>query len=223
MATLNDMARYRLGGSARRIVGLVLVIGLHLLFFAVLVAQRGAVLAPLGRVDAGAIVWIAPTVPRLTASSPALATRRDVRPKTPALSVPQAPAMHMIATEPLPARPPSTAPTGDVLSAETGTLEKTAPARDDLSGLDQRTIGAAIKATLAENPVIAPRKGLIRVRELGRFEQFGADVQEASVPDCDKPDALKLDPPVIPGTRVALKGLLVLPHLAHAALTGRCR
>jgi hypothetical protein len=197
----------------RRVAGLALALGLHLLFFAVLVAQRSAAELPTGRADAGAIVWIAPPAAHATTGA---AARREVPPVS---SMPRAPAMRVIAVEAAPASPASAAPADDGLNVQA----KPAPVTGDLSALDQRSIGAAIKATLAENVGSPPRKGLMRVRELGRFEQFGADVQEASVPDCDKGDALKLDPPVIPGTRVGLKGLLVLPHLAHAALTGRCR
>lgn len=217
MSAAYSTTRYRPGGSARRAAGLALALGLHLLFFAVLAAHRGAALAPAGRADAGAIVWLAPQLPRALATLPAV--RRDARPQAPASSAPRAPAIGVIAAEAVAARPPATAPAAEALSAE----QTPAPGQKDLSALDGRVVGAAIEATLAENPQQVPHKNLMRVRELGRFERFGADVQAASVPDCDKPDALKLDPPVIPGTRVGLKGLLVLPHLAHAALTGRCR
>lgn len=52
-------------------------------------------------------------------------------------------------------------------------------------------------------------------------ERLAAAVAAAGVPDCLRPDGLKHDPPVI--GFIAFGGILAVPFVAHAALTGKCR
>lgn len=57
---------------------------------------------------------------------------------------------------------------------------------------------------------------------LGKWRDFNKDVDFASIPECsDKENALKYNPPVIVGVKLA--GIFAIPSLAHAAITGKCK
>jgi hypothetical protein len=63
--------------------------------------------------------------------------------------------------------------------------------------------------------------GTMEVVKKSKYETFQDAAEFASIPNCIGPDALKHDPPKV--GPVALGGLLALPFLAHAALTGKCK
>jgi hypothetical protein len=63
--------------------------------------------------------------------------------------------------------------------------------------------------------------GTMEVVKKGKYETFQDAAEFASIPDCVGPDALRHDPPKV--GPVVLGGLLALPFLAHAALTGKCK
>ena len=111
--------------------------------------------------------------------------------------------------------PAATTPitTADAASAPT-------PASPDTDLLDTDASRRAIRSA-ARNPNLAGRVNeQVGVRSPTRDEQLSAATRQAGRPDCLRADALKNDPPEIAG--IGLGGLLALPLLPHAALTGKC-
>jgi hypothetical protein len=114
-----------------------------------------------------------------------------------------------------PALPTAAAPitTAEAASAAAQTSPDTDLLHTDAS---RRAIRSA-----AHQPNLASRVNeQVGVRSPTRDEQLSAATQQAGRPDCLKADALKNDPPEIGG--IGLGGLLALPFLPHAALTGKC-
>lgn len=63
--------------------------------------------------------------------------------------------------------------------------------------------------------------GTVALVEKSKYETFHDAAEFASIPNCLGPDALKHNPPKI--GPIGLSGLFVLPFLADAALTGKCK
>lgn len=83
-----------------------------------------------------------------------------------------------------------------------------------------RQVREAIAATIREED--ARRAKFIRAAPPpGISEKFAAGAKAAEVPGCLRPDALKHNPPTV--GPIVFSGLLSLPWLAGAALTGKCK
>jgi hypothetical protein len=84
--------------------------------------------------------------------------------------------------------------------------------------LSRDAIRNAVRETLAEAP--APRKDAGPVLRGERYGAFERQVDEARVPACWHPDAMKHQPPKI--GPIALGGIFALPFLAAAVARGKC-
>lgn len=63
--------------------------------------------------------------------------------------------------------------------------------------------------------------GTVALVEKGKIQRLRNGLEFATIPDCIGPDALKHNPPQI--GPVTLGGILMLPFLADAVLTGKCK
>jgi hypothetical protein len=63
--------------------------------------------------------------------------------------------------------------------------------------------------------------GTVALVEKGKIQKLRDGLEFATIPDCLGPDALKHNPPQI--GPVTLGGILILPFLADAVLTGKCK
>ncbi|HSY28180.1 MAG TPA: hypothetical protein VK832_11790 [Burkholderiaceae bacterium] len=63
--------------------------------------------------------------------------------------------------------------------------------------------------------------GTVALVEKGKVQKLRDGLEFATIPDCLSPDALKHNPPQI--GPISLGGILILPFLADAALTGKCK
>lgn len=97
-----------------------------------------------------------------------------------------------------------------------GTPVAPVPMRQRLS---DDAIRQAVRETLAEQPAPAARNGGPVLRG-DRYAGFSRQVDEARVPSCWHPDAMKHQPPKI--GPIGLGGILALPFLASAVLRGKC-
>lgn len=86
--------------------------------------------------------------------------------------------------------------------------------------LTDDAIRKAVRETLAETPEKPPPRGVYTMRG-DRYENFRQKVDDAVVPSCLHPDALKLQPAKI--GPVGIGGIYALPFLAVAAIRGKCR
>ena len=77
-----------------------------------------------------------------------------------------------------------------------------------------RSKGAVRKLAEASGQALDPPKP-------SKDELLAAAVAQAGVPDCLRDDGLKRDPPVI--GPIAFSGLLAVPFVVHAAVTGKCQ
>jgi hypothetical protein len=76
----------------------------------------------------------------------------------------------------------------------------------------------AVRETLAEAPPARQDPGPVLRGE--RYAAFGRQVDEARVPSCWHPDAMKHQPPKI--GPIGLGGIFALPFLASAIVRGKC-
>jgi hypothetical protein len=63
--------------------------------------------------------------------------------------------------------------------------------------------------------------GTMEAVKKSKYEQFADTAEAATIPNCLAADGLKLDPPHL--GPIGLGGLLAIPFVAHAALTGKCK
>ena len=85
--------------------------------------------------------------------------------------------------------------------------------------LDEDAIRKAVRETLAETPVPAKDHGpVLRGDAYGKFER---QFDDARVPSCWQPDAMKHKPPRI--GPIAVGGILALPFWGAAIVTGKCK
>jgi hypothetical protein len=89
---------------------------------------------------------------------------------------------------------------------------------------DSKALALAVSDSRTEIQKMADAKGqkLITSRST-KYMAFQLAAAEAAIPSCTGNDALKHDPITVSGFSVGLSGFLALPHVAHAALTGKCR
>jgi hypothetical protein len=90
--------------------------------------------------------------------------------------------------------------------------------------LTDAVIKKAVRDTIAEDPRPAPAAGATRdTRAFGAvtpYTRFGAAFDQAKVPDCLHPDALKLQPAMI--GPIVVVGPYSLPWVIAAAVRGKC-
>ena len=86
---------------------------------------------------------------------------------------------------------------------------------------NDRAIHSAIKNTLTSPPEVQPPQQFNDRWPLTNKEKFAAAMEDAAIPNCMDPEALKHHPAKLGG--VQLKGLLALPAWIHAAATGKCK
>jgi hypothetical protein len=97
-----------------------------------------------------------------------------------------------------------------------------APARQSPSmrdRLDDDAIRKAVRETLAEMPAPMRDRGPV-LRGDSAHDRFERQVDDARVPGCWGPDALKHQPPRI--GPIGLGGILALPFWGAAIVTGKC-
>lgn len=98
-----------------------------------------------------------------------------------------------------------------------GPLAPTTALRAHLS--DPGVIRAAVRQAVADD-ALSPKGRKETALGADPYRGFADAMDEARVPSCLHPDALKHQPPKI--GPVALGGFLVLPFLAAAVLRGKC-
>lgn len=84
--------------------------------------------------------------------------------------------------------------------------------------VDDETLRNAVRSSRTElsRRLAADEERFASGLPSGASERLAAAIDQASIPGCLRPDALKHSP-------IRLGGLLDLPLLAHAAATGKCR
>jgi hypothetical protein len=99
----------------------------------------------------------------------------------------------------------------------------TEPAKEAKPGLDLEmsspAIRDAVRATLAEHPP-APLKRDGQALRADPYDSFARKMDEAAVPSCWGPDAMKHQPPQI--GPIAIGGILALPFWGLAIVRGKC-
>ena len=84
--------------------------------------------------------------------------------------------------------------------------------------LDDEAIRKAVRETLAETP--APAKDRGPALRGDAYEKFERKFDDARLPSCWQPDAMKHQPPRI--GPIAVGGILALPFWGAAIVTGKC-
>lgn len=84
---------------------------------------------------------------------------------------------------------------------------------------DRDAIAKAVRETLSEAPDAPHASRAVPLRAQS-YDKFRRRFDAARVPGCLRPDALKLQPPVIGNVR--LTGEFALPFLSLAILRGKC-
>ena len=85
--------------------------------------------------------------------------------------------------------------------------------------LDEDAIRKAVRETLAETPVPAKDRGPALRGDA--YEKFERQFDDARLPSCWQPDAMKHQPPRI--GPIAVGGILALPFWGAAIVTGKCK
>jgi hypothetical protein len=85
--------------------------------------------------------------------------------------------------------------------------------------LDEEAIRKAVRETLAETPVPVKDRGPALRGDA--YEKFERKFDDARVPSCWQPDAMKHQPPRI--GPIAVGGILALPFWGAAIVTGKCK
>jgi hypothetical protein len=98
--------------------------------------------------------------------------------------------------------------------------DQTPPAPSIRQRLDEDAIRKAVRETLAEMPAPARDRGPVLSGDPAH-EKFKRQFDEARVPGCWGPDALKHQPAQI--GPIGLGGILALPFWGAAIAAGKCR
>jgi hypothetical protein len=85
--------------------------------------------------------------------------------------------------------------------------------------LDEDAIRKAVRETLAETPVPAKDRGPALRGDA--YEKFERKFDDARLPSCWQPDAMKHQPPRI--GPIAVGGILALPFWGAAIVSGKCK
>ena len=101
--------------------------------------------------------------------------------------------------------------------AASGKVEKAGPGPD--LGMSDPAVREAVRRTLAEHPPtpLAHDGNTLRADP---YASFGRKMDEAEVPSCWAPDAMKHQPPQI--GPIGIGGLLALPFWGLAIVRGKC-
>lgn len=207
------------GATRGRLAGLLLALCVHLAFLAAFLAQppaRGPALPDPSRM---VLAWVLPPAPRvrtmpLPKPPPALARAPKRKPAARSSTTAAVP-------QPLPAPGAALEAAADDLPGDP--FAETAPA----SLHDPKIIDGAIKKAFAEQKALEDTQKFVKSGPPPtKYERFAADARHAKIPNCLSPDGLKHNPPVIKvgGVPVfGVGGVLALPFLAQAAVTGKCK
>ena len=203
------------GAMRGRLTGLLLALCVHLAFLAAFLMQqpqRGPALPDPSRM---VLAW-------------ALLPPPVARPAPPAVLAPaprRKPDTRKSAPVAVPA-PPQT--TGVQMEAVAGELPDDPFAESAPASLhDPKIIDGAIKKAFAEQKALEDTQKFVKSGPPPtKYERFAAGARHAKVPNCLSPDGLKHNPPVIKIAGVpvfGVGGVLALPFLAQAAVTGKCK
>lgn len=204
------------GALRGRLAGLLLALFVHLAFLAAFLAQPPAPGPALPEPSRMVLAWVALPAPAArpmprTAPPAPLQKRRQDTGKRPAAAMPA------------PAHAPEAAI--EIVEDELPDdpfADAAAPALRD-----PKMIDGAIRKAFAEQKALEDTQKFVKSGPApNKYERFAADAQHAKIPNCLAPDGLKHNPPVIKvgGKPVfGVGGLLALPFLAQAAITGKCK
>lgn len=203
--------------ARQRITGLLLALVLNAAFIAMFVWQARLPDADVPNPSRMTLVWTVPVLeaaPAAPARPARPAPQREARRK-PAAIVPIAVA----------AATPA-APTAELIFASDSADPFEHSVSATAMSLDKAVMGKAIKVAMAERKALEDTQKFVKSGP-GRtqYEQFAADVDDATTPSCYRQDAMKHTPPAIKvaGVTIRLGGVLALPFLAKAIATGKCR
>jgi hypothetical protein len=106
-------------------------------------------------------------------------------------------------------------------SAITPPSEPAASAPPQLS-IDDVVIRSAVRSSKGAVRSLAEASGqMLDTPQETKDRQLTDAVVHAGNPDCLRPDALKHDPPHV--GPIELKGILTIPFLTHAVISGKCK
>lgn len=203
--------------ARQRITGLLLALCLNAAFIAMFAWQARPRADDAPAPSRMALVWAKPvieTAPAALAAHAPPVRQRGARRK-PVAAAP------MAATG---AAPPAPATELILESDSADPFEK--PGSATARSFDKAVMGTAIKVAMAERKALEDTQKFVKSGP-GRtqYEQFAADAAEATIPYCYRGDAMKHTPPVLElgSLKIALGSALVLPFLAKAIVTGKCR
>ena len=199
--------------ARQRITGLLLALVLNAAFIAMFVWQARLPDADVPNPSRMTLVWTVPVLEAAPAAPARPAPQREARRK-PAAIVPIAVAA---------ATPAATA---ELIFASDSADPFEHSVSATATSLDKAVMGKAIKVAMAERKALEDTQKFVKSGP-GRtqYEQFAADVDDATTPSCYRQDAMKHTPPAIKvaGVTIRLGGVLALPFLAKAIATGKCR
>jgi hypothetical protein len=200
--------------ARERIAGLLLALCLNAAFVAMFMWQARP--APDGpEPDRMALVWAKPlaaVAPPLSAPQPTMSVKPRQRPARAAAAP--------IAVSETPA------PVAEVIveSDSADPFEKNDSAV--AASFDKKITGRAISAAIAERQALEDTQKFVKSgRGPTRFEQFAANVEDATTPYCFGADPMKHAPPVVDvaGVKVGIGGIYSLPFWVKAVADGKCR
>lgn len=202
--------------ARQRLTGLLLALCLNAAFIALFVWQARPRITEVPDPSRMALVWATPiieTVPAAPSAPARPARQREAREK------PAVTAAAGVATAPL--EPP---PEPILESDAADPFEK--PGSATAQSFDKAVMGKAIKIAMAERKALEDTQKFVKSGPGNtQYEQFAADVGEATIPYCYRGDAMKHTPPVLElgSLKIPLGGVLALPFLGKAIATGKCR
>jgi hypothetical protein len=94
------------------------------------------------------------------------------------------------------------------------------------ASFDKAVTGRAIRAAIAERQALEDTQKFVKSgRGPTRFEQFAANVEDATTPYCFGSNPMKHAPPVVDvaGIKVGIGGIYALPFWVKAVATNKCR
>ena len=200
--------------ARERITGLLLALCLNAAFIAMFVWHGGPRLPDLPEPSRMALVWARPVAQ--AAPPPPTVRATAVQPRSrPARRAPAATA---------PSETPAPAAELVVESDSADPFEKNDSAV--AASFDKAVTGRAIRAAIAERQALEDTQKFVKSgRGPTRFEQFAANVEDATTPYCFGSNPMKHAPPVVDvaGIKVGIGGIYALPFWVKAVATNKCR
>lgn len=203
--------------ARQRVTGLLLALCLNAALIAMFVWQARPRTAEVPDPSRMSLVWAKPVIEAAPPPAPAAtaqpARQREARRKPAAITP-------IAVTEEAP--PPASEL---ILESDSNDpFEK--PDSATAKSFDKAVMGKAIKVAMAERNALEDTQKFVKSGP-GRtqYEQFAADVDDATIPYCYRGDAMKHTPPVlqIGSLKIPLGGVLALPFFGKAIVTGKCR